>query len=124
MYIWTRYGCVNQHISPSPRNHPKATEIILKNIFLAKLEDRYYPKLLNMCKNSPKKLRLERKQIGEDEEKEAQKKIFWIFIQKFIEGQISFLKVKRYVQICKTILPIFKSRCNDGTKMDQREIPS
>lgn len=61
---------------------------------MAKLEDRYYPKLPNMCKNSPKKLRLERKQIGGDEEKEAQKKIFWILIQKFIKGQIFFLKVK------------------------------
>jgi hypothetical protein len=43
---------------------------------LAKLEDNYFPRLLNTCEDSPRKLRLGRKQIGGNEDKETERKMF------------------------------------------------
>ena len=75
---------------------------------MARREDRYYPRLSNMCKNSPKKLRLERKQTGGNEGKVTQRKNFLDEI-----GKIFFLKLRGMSRDAKTISPVFKNRCND-----------
>lgn len=108
MYIWNRYGCVNQHFSPSPRNHPKATKKEQKNkLFLVKLEDRYYPKLPNMYKNSPKKLRLGRKWIEGNEEKKLRETFFFDNVSR----QNILSKSKGYIQRCKNYIACFQKTC-------------
>lgn len=74
---------------------------------MARREDRYYPRLPNMGENSPKKLRLERKQTGGNEGKVIQRKIFLDEI-----GKIFFLRLRGMSRDVKTS-PVFKNRCND-----------